>query len=206
MRGARTAVLLLLATLARLPAAAQAPAAGPSSAELKFLEKVTAVRPFLEDSPDLRDDPQSLGQFFTPEIYTRLRGNAYYGYFHDEGFAWPGGAVRLDVRTLPSTNQYQNALAETLQEALRQRRIRTDTAAPTRLGVCLVGVEPQLTARTLPGVMLEVYFTHPVPGPSFFWRFGLGSRDGLAAALADATETVAELLRQKIAPSPTGGK
>lgn len=205
MRGARAAALLLLAALALPPAAAQAPA-GPSRAEWKFLEKVTAVRPFLEDSPDPQADPQSIGQFFTPEIYARLRGNAYYGYFHDEGFSWPGDAVRLDVRTLPSTHPYQAALEETLREALRQRQIRPDAAAPTRLGVCLVGVETRPTARTLPGVMLEVYFTHPIPGTSFFWRFGLGSRDGLAAALADATEAVVELLRQKTAPGKMGGK
>lgn len=205
MRGAKTAMVLLLAVLAGRPAAAQDPAR-PSQAELKFLEKVTAVRPFLEDSPDLRDDPQSIGQFFTPAIYARLQGNAYYGYFHDEGFAWPGGAVRLDVRTLPATHRYQDALAETLREALRQRQIRPDAAAPTRLGVCLVGVEARPTARTLPGVMLEVYFTHPAVGKSFFWRFGLGSRDGLAAALADATEAVAELFRQKTASGLTGGQ
>ncbi|HOB54201.1 MAG TPA: hypothetical protein PKG76_15930 [Acidobacteriota bacterium] len=207
MRRVNLAGVVVLAVLA-LPAVAQTPPAKSSShlSDLKFLEKVTALRPFLTDSPDLREEPQSIGQFFTADIYARLRGNAYYGYFHDEGFAWPGGPVRLDVRTIPSTRDYQGALRETMQEALRQRHILSETSAATRLGVCLVGVEPRPTVRSLPGVMLEVYFAHSASGKSFFWRFGLGSRDGVAAALADATEVVAELLRQKIAPGQTGGK
>ncbi len=192
----------LLWLLFLCPALAQAPAkqkAEPSRRDLEFLAKVAAVRPFLEDCPDLRTDPRSIGQFFTPEVYARLRGNAYYGYQHDEGFAWPGGAICLEtVRAVPSTKPYVEAFGQAFREALRQRGLRLDQGASVRVGLCLVGAEPRQTAQSLPGIMLELFFTNPKTGKSFFWRFGIGSRDGFSAALVDASDIIAEFLLQKV--------
>jgi hypothetical protein len=173
--------------------------AEPSRRDLEFLAKISAVRPFLEDCPDLRTDPQSIGRFFTAEIYARLRGNAYYGYQYDEGFAWPGGAVCLDpIRSVVSTRPYQEAFTQALREALRQRGLRLESRASARIGLCLVGAEPRQTIQTLPGIMIEVYFTQTRTGKSFFWRFGVGSRDGFSAALVDASDIIAEFLLQKV--------
>ena len=193
-------ILLYLVFMSALMA--QAPtqqAAEPSRRDLEFLAKVSAVRPFLEDCPDLRTDPQSIGRFFTPEIYARLKGNAYYGYQYDEGFIWPGGAVCLEpVRAVPSTRPYVEAFSQTLREALRQRSIRLESRASARIGLGLVGAEPRQTVQTLPGIMVEIYFTNSTTSKSFFWRFGVGSRDGFSAALVDASDIIAEFLLQKV--------
>jgi hypothetical protein len=192
----------LLSILFVSTALAQAPGpklAEPSRRDLEFLAKVAAVRPFMEDCPDLKTDPRSIRQFFTPEVYARLRGNAYYGYQHDEGFAWPGGAICLEaVRAVTSTKPYVEAFGQAFRESLQQRGLRLDQRASVRVGLCLVGAEPRQTVQSLPGVMLEVVFTNQKTGKSFFWRFGVGSRDGFSAALVDASDIIAEFLLQKV--------
>ncbi len=199
MPGGRVVLLWILCMSAVLAQAPTPKAAEPSRRDLEFLAKVSAVRPFLEDCPDLKTDPRSIGQFFTPEIYARLRGNAYYGYQHDEGFAWPGGAVCLEpVRVVPSTKPYREAFGQALREALLQRGLRLESRAAARIGLCLVGAEPRPTVQSLPGIMVEVYFTNTKTGKSFFWRFGVGSRDGFSAALVDASDIIAEFLLQKV--------
>ncbi len=199
MPGGRVLLLWILGMSAVLAQAPSQKAAEPSRRDLEFLAKVSAVRPFLEDCPDLKTDPRSIGQFFTPEVYARLRGNAYYGYQHDEGFAWPGGAVCLEpVRAVSSTKSYVDAFSQALREALRQRGLRLESRAAARIGLCLVGAEPRQTVQTLPGIMVEVYFINTKTGKSFFWRFGVGSRDGFSAALVDASDIIAEFLLQKV--------
>jgi len=199
MPGGRVVLFWILCMSAVLAQAPSQKAAEPSRRDLEFLAKVAAVRPFLEDCPDLKTNPRSIGQFFTPEVYARLRGNAYYGYQHDEGFAWPGGAVCLEpVRAVTSTQPYREAFGQALQEALRQRGLRLDQRTDVRVGLCLVGAEPRQTVQSLPGVMLEVFFTNQKTGKSFFWRFGVGSRDGFSAALVDASDIIAEFLLQKV--------
>jgi len=199
MPGGRFLLLWILGMSAVLAQTPSPKPAEPSRWDLEFLAKVTAVRPFLEDCPDLRTDPQSIGRFFTPEVYARLRGNAYYGYQYDEGFAWPGGAVCLDpIQSVGSTRPYREAFTQALREALRQRGFRLENRAAARIGLCLVGAESRQTVQTLPGIMVEVYFTNAAKNVTFFWRFGVGSRDGFSAALVDASDIIAELLLQKV--------
>ncbi len=199
MPGGRVFLLWILGMSAALAQAPSPKAAEPSRRDLEFLSKVAAVRPFLKDCPDLETDPRSIGQFFTPEVYAHLRGNAYYGYQHDEGFVWPGGPVCLDaIRVVPSTKAYREAFGQALRESLQQRDLRLDQRASVRAGLCLVGAEPRPTVQSLPGIMVEVYFTNTKTGKSFFWRFGVGSRDGFSAALVDASDIIAEFLLQKV--------
>jgi len=200
MPGGRVFLLWILCMSAILAQAPSQKAAEPSRRDLEFLAKVAAVRPFLEDCPDIRTDPQSIGRFFTPEVYARLRGNAYYGYQYDEGFAWPGGAVCLEpVRAVTSTQPYREAFGQAFRESLQQRGLRLESRAAVRIGLCLVGAAPSQTVQTLPGIMVEVYFTNTKTGKSFFWRFGVGSRDGFSAALVDASDIIAEFLLQRVA-------
>jgi len=199
MPGGRFFLLYLLLLSAVMAQASAPKPAEPNRRDLEFLAKVSAVRPFLEDCPDLRTDPQSIGRFFTPEVYARLRGNAYYGYQYDEGFAWPGGAVCLDpIQSVGSTRPYREAFTQALREALRQRGLRLESRAAARIGLCLVGAEPRQTVQTLPGIMVEVYFTNATKNVTFFWRFGVGSRDGFSAALVDASDIIAEFLLQRV--------
>jgi len=170
----------------------------PSRRDLEFLAKVSAVRPFLEDCPDLRTEPQSIGKFFTPEIYARLRGNEFYGYRHDEGFCWDGRAAGLQpAAAVPAARKYRAALEEVLLDLLRERGVQPDPGAAAQIGVCLVGVAESAAGEGLPGVCLEVFFTNRRTGRSLFWRFGLGSRDGPAAARVDAASAVGGLLQTK---------
>lgn len=173
------------------------PPAGLSRRDLEFLAKVAARRPFSE-SREVLAEPQSIGQFFTPEIYARLVGNEYYGYALDEGFAWDGsGVAGPAVAAIPGTRGYREAFALSLDEALRERRVPVNGKSSVQIGVCLVGVAESQTAQTFPGVMLEVFFTNRATGKSFFWRFGTGSRDGFSAALVDAADILAEMLLSK---------
>lgn len=182
-------------------AAAQAAAPAPSAAELEFLARLTAVRPFLDDSADVRDEPQSIGRFFTPEIYARLAGNAYYGYQYDEGFHWQGTDIALEpVTTVPGTEAYGAPLRHALAESLAGQGLRVASAAPVHLRIGLVGVEARHAPHTLPGVMLELVFTNADTGRSFFWRLGVGSRHSLAAALVTAADIVVALLLARRSP------
>ena len=48
--------------------------------------------------------------------------------------------------------------------------------------------------------MVELAVTNRDTGRSLYWRFGVGSRQGLAAALVDMADIIAETLRQRAAP------
>jgi len=169
-----------------------------SREDLEFMKAVSEKKFFLESSPDLVDEPQSLHQFFTQDIYARLSGNEFFGYSFDEGFSWNRDVVSMDIiKTIPSTRLYLQAFQESIKSAMLDRGLDIAPNAPFRVGLCLVGVEPVRTPETVPGVMIEVYFNNQSSGRSFFWRMGVGSRNGLAAAMVDAVDLIVEMLLEK---------
>jgi hypothetical protein len=159
-------------------------------AGLAELSRLGAKKPFLKDSPDVYLEPKSLGRFFTEKIYQRLEGNAYFGYRWDEGFTC-GNVISIEpVKDLTGATGAAYRLA--LEQALSGYRITPD--AVCQIGVCIVGIEPKETDRTLPGVMVEAYLRNSSTEKSFFIRFGAGSPRGLAAAIRlSASMLIAEL-------------
>jgi hypothetical protein len=156
---------------------------------LAELRRLSAKRPFLRDSPDVYLESQSLGRFFTREIYQKLRGNAYFGYEHDEGFRMEGKEIQIELlRDLTSGQPYQSAYRLALEQSLKAAAFKPKPAASHQVGLCIVGVEPKETAKTLPGVMVEVYLRNSRLKKSLFIRYGSGHPRGLPAAIRLSAE------------------
>ena len=156
---------------------------------LAELRRLSTKRPFFDDSPDVYLESQSLGRFFTREIYQRLRGNAYFGYEHDEGFLMEGNAIQIEVlKDLVPGKHYQTAYRLALDEALKTSGFALKPSAAQQIGICIVGVEPSETAKTLPGIMVEAYLHNKQLKKSFFTRYGAGHPRGLPAAIRLSAE------------------
>jgi hypothetical protein len=184
----------LLFALALCPAALfgqEAMSDADFRAGLGELARLGATKPFLKDSPDVYLESKSLGHFFTDNIYSRLEGNAYFGYRFDEGFKCGDPDVSIEsIKDLTGTAGAAYRLA--LEQALTNHRIKANAAC--QIGVCVIGVEAKETEKTLPGVMVEAYLRNSSTKKSFFIRFGTGSPRGLAAAIRlSASMLVAEL-------------
>jgi hypothetical protein len=163
-----------------------------------LLSRLGADKPFLNDSPDVHLEPQSLQKFFTDAIYQRLTGNAYFGYRWDEGFNCAGKEVSIeDFKDLTGTTgaAYRHALEMSLEAA----NFQIKPGANCQIGICIVGVEEKETAMTLPGVMVEAYFRNASAKKSFFIRFGTGSPRSLAAAIQLSAETLLAELEKHFA-------
>jgi len=164
-------------------------AAEPPRREAEPLAGLAAVRPFLEDSPDIRTDPETIGQFFTRAIYEKLRGNEYYGYHFDEGYtAPPEKTVRLRlVKTLPKLQKYEAALLYALVAGEVRAGLKPDPAgAEAEIGVCLLGVDTS-TQPGRAGVLLEAFVKNTRTGQARFSRFACG-RENLDEAFLAAAE------------------
>src|SRR5437764_519167 len=193
----RPAVIALALLLPAAIRAADSPKVDPR-AHLGELARLGARRPFLTDSPDVYLEPRSLNRFFTVAIYRRLVGNAYFGYDYDEGFDFEGKAVQIEVlkdQTLGGCCRAAYQLA--LEQALAAAGIEVKAAAPCQIGLCIVGIEPQETSKTLPGVMVEAYLRNARQKKSVFIRYGAGSPRGLAAAIRLSAEMLVSQLETR---------
>src|SRR5881397_3543525 len=120
------AVALALLVPAAIPAA-EGVKVDPR-AHLGELARLGARKPFLTDSPDVYLEPRSLNRFFTVAIYRRLEGNAYFGYHFDEGFAFEGKTVQIEVlgflrvstASITSTNAIEPVHAPRFRATLRK--------------------------------------------------------------------------------------
>ena len=167
-------------------------------AYLTQLSRLGARKPFLADSPDVYLEPGSLNQFFTDAIYGRLQGNAYFGYRYDEGFDFDGTEVQIDmVRDLTPGTGCAAAYRLALEKALIAAGLGIKPTAPYQIGICIVGIEEQETAKTLPGVMVEAYLRNAQQKKSFFIRYGAGSPRSLAAAIRLSAEMLVSELEAR---------
>ncbi len=169
-----------------------------SPADEKLLREVAALRPFLEDSPDVRSEPQSIGKFFNAEVYARLKGNAVMGYLYDEGFLPSGNTIQVETfRSLPDTDLHLPAFRRTFATVLSKTSLRLVDKSPNRIGICLVGVEPLRSSQTLAGVCVEVYITNADTRKTLFHRIYAGGERGLADAMLQASILIcAHVLRK----------
>jgi hypothetical protein len=134
-------------------------------------------------------EPKSLNRFFTMSIYRRLQGNAYFGYGFDEGFTFEGKEVQIEVlKDLTPGASCRAAYRLALEQALAAAGLEIKPTARCQLGLCIVGIEPRETSKTLPGVMVEAYLRNAHQKKSFFIRYGAGSPRGLPAALRLSAE------------------
>ncbi len=155
------------------------------------LRRLGARKPFLVDSPDVYLEPKSLNQFFTEAIYRKLKGNAYFGYDYDEGFVLESSAKAVQIEVLREFPASQSCLAAyrlALGQALAASGFAVKKTAPIQIGLCIVGVEPRETPKTLAGVMVEAYVRNASSRKSLFIRYGAGHPRGLAAAIRLSAE------------------
>ena len=165
---------------------------------LAELARLGARKPFLIDSPDVYLEPRSLNRFFTETIYRRLKGNAYFGYEYDEGFSLAEQAVQIEVlKDLTPGAVYVPVYRLALERALASSGFEVKPGAPYLVGVCIVGVEPQESVSTLPGVMVEAYLRNASQKKSIFIRYGAGSPRGLAPAIRLSAEMLVSRLASK---------
>jgi hypothetical protein len=167
-------------------------------AYLTQLSRLGARKPFLTDSPDVYLEPGSLNQFFTAPIYRRLEGNPYFGYRYDEGFGFDGTEIQIEmIRDLTPGAGSAMAYRVALEKALSAAGLEINPTAPCQIGICIVGIEAQETASTLPGVMVEAYLRNAREKKSFFIRYGAGSPRSLAAAIRLSAEMVVSELQAR---------
>ena len=190
------AVALALLVPAAIPAA-EGVKVDPR-AHLGEMARLGARKPFLTDSPDVYLEPRSLNRFFTAAIYRRLAGNAYFGYDYDEGFAFEGKAVQIEVlKDLTQGAGCRAAYRLALEQALTAEGVEVKPAAPIQIGLCIVGIESRETSKTLPGVMVEAYLRDARQKKSFFIRYGAGSQRGLVAAIRLSAEMLVSQLEAR---------
>ena len=184
MRGGSLGLILMLAPLV----AGFARAAEPPRRDPEPLDQLAAVWPFLEDSPDARTDPATIGKFFTPEIYAKLRGNEYFGYTYDEGYTPPETKkIRLRlVQTLPALQRYEAAFLYALVAGGVRAGLKPDRAAQTDVGACLLGVDT-VSRPGRAGVLIEAFVKNNRTGQARFIRFACG-RENLDEAFLAAAE------------------
>jgi len=170
---------------------------------LMEMQRVTARKPFLTDSPDVYLEPKSLNQFFTQAIYTKLRGNAYVGYEYDEGFTPQGKTVQIEVlKDITPGSSCKAAFRLAIERSLNTAGFQIKATAPHQIGICIVGMEPRETPSTLAGIMVEAYLRNSTIKKTFFIRYGTGHPRGLAAAI----RLSAELLVSQIASRGSAGR
>jgi hypothetical protein len=156
---------------------------------LTELSRLGTRKPFLTDSPDVYLEPQSLNHFFTLAIYRKLQGNVYFGYRYDEGFAFDGKDVQIEIiRDLTQGAGCATAYRLALEKALIAAGSELKPKATCQIGVCIVGIEESETTKTIPGVMVEAYLRNAQLKKSLFIRYGAGSPRGLAVAIRISAE------------------
>ncbi|HQG93502.1 MAG TPA: hypothetical protein PLN27_17765 [Acidobacteriota bacterium] len=173
--------LILLGCVGLLAAAAAGqgtpapPAGAGSAADVEFMRRVAEFRPFLEDSPDVQADPKTIGKFFTPDIYRKLRGNPFFGYRHDEGYTPPAGkTIRLRVvRTLPALKHYEAALRYALVAGAVDAGLQPGGRSDLETGVCLLGVD-RTSRPGQAGVLLEAYMLNVRTNKARYLRYAFG--------------------------------
>ena len=201
------ASLLLAALLLASPHPVPESAGIDPRQALAELRRLGARRSFLTDSPDVYLEPKSLHRFFTERIYSKLQGNAYFGYEYDEGFLLAGNQVHLEVlKDFSRGACCQNAYRIALEQALQGQGLVINPRAPHQIGVSIVGVERQETPNTLPGVMVEGYLRNSVLKKSFFIRYGAGHPRGLAAAIRLSAEMLAAQIISRAEASQHSGR
>ncbi len=165
---------------------------------LAELARLGARKPFLVDSPDVYLEPRSLNHFFTEFIYKHLQGNAYFGYDYDEGFRFEGKTAQIEtLKDLTAGAICYAAYRLALERALAASGLQVKPVAPCQIGICIVGVEPRETEKTLPGVMVEAYLRNVHDRKSLFIRYGAGSPRGLAAAIRLSAEMLVSQLEAR---------
>lgn len=200
----RAAIPAIIALAALLPIAVPGQdiaAKVDPKAYLAELARLGARKPFLTDSPDVYLEPQSLNRFFTLPIYRKLQGNAYFGYRYDEGFVFDGKEVQIEVvKELIPEKRCSASYRIALEKALESAGLKITPKASCQIGICIVGIEEQETAKTLPGIMIEAYLRNAQLKKSFFIRYGAGSPRSLSAAIRLSAEILASKMASKQKP------
>jgi hypothetical protein len=170
---------------------------------LALISRVGAKKPFLQDSPDIYLEPDSLNKFFTMPIYKKLEGNGYFGYRYDEGFSFGGNDIQIAVfKDITDGKRCSSAYRMALENALSAAGLTINPKASCQIGICIVGIEERETEQTLPGIMIEAFLRNSLLKKSFFIRYGAGSSRGLAPAIRLSAEMlVAELQGKRIVHS-----
>ncbi len=189
-------IFLLILLIGYLLSAQQKPEAKKDAFDMLSEEKKNQlIEMFLKDYPyiqskEFKNYPETVNQFFTMPIYSKLTGNYIRGYSYDEGFQFTGNEIHLsDLKAVSNCGSYLKLFVKWLNEVFNKQGIKfvdKDKKCKYEMGICIVSVSPKLTETTFPGLFLEVYFCNKQTGKSCFYRFGQGSKKGLEKAMLDS--------------------
>ena len=171
----------------------------------RILDRLGDREPFL-GSHEAAHHPESLGHFFGPHDYERLRGNPVYGYWADDGFRWVGGRVAWDGITplSPSARPIRpRAWDAAFAYVAKKYALTIDRRAPVRVrGACVAAVIYPSPSQPNRGVVLELRIDSPKG--VFWYRFGMGKptvEDAIGASLDWAIGFARTINREPIGPA-----
>jgi len=147
------------------------------------------VKEFLNTDTPLKY-PWSMDKFFDRDIYQKLKGNEFFGYYHDQGVTFSGSRIAIDTVAAIKGQGYETfrdtyikILLQTLR-LYRKNPLTIDKQAPFSLGICIVSVKAQSNDNSPVGLVLETYIKDRRTGRYFFHRCGTGVSGSLEQAMA----------------------
>jgi hypothetical protein len=155
----------------------------------KLIEMFVTDYPF-KDSKEYKNYKETLNNFFSEPIYTKLSGNFMRGYSYDEGFEFHGNEIVMgNLKSVTEGKPYLKKFVDHLNNVFVGNGIKFVAAGKSdcEIGFCIVSVTPKLTEISFPGVFLEVLMSNKKTGKSFFYRFGQGSKQGIDKAMNDSS-------------------
>lgn len=148
--------------------------------KIQLLKDIVKRGPFLRSSSDVKLKKFTIGNFFNMDIYRKLKGNDILGYEFDEGFKNGSGSVFIrTIRTNNKTSPFRQRFIRSLNNIIREKKVRISKVSRIEIGVALLDVEAKKTSSSLPGALVEIYFKNKRSGKFFYYRFATGKNSGL---------------------------
>jgi hypothetical protein len=154
----------------------------------KLIQMFVTDYPF-KDSKEYKNYPETLNNYFSEPIYSKLRGNFMRGYNYNEGFEFHGNEIVLgNLKSVTEGKPFLKKFVEHLNNVFVGNGIKFVDPGKSayEIGFCIVSVTPVLTEMSFPGVFIEVLMHNKKTGKSYFYRFGQGSKAGLNKAMNDS--------------------
>lgn len=177
---------------------------------LEKFRQLEEIKLFLETDNPVKY-AWSMDKFFDRDIYEKLKGNEFFGYYQNQGVIFSGNKIAIDTVAAIKDRGYETfrdtyvkILLQTLK-LYRKNSLIVDKEAPFSLGICIVSVKAQGDERSPVGLVLETYIKDRRSNRYFFHRCGTGSTDSLEQAMALSVARILcnlDYLRQKTGKRP----
>ena len=199
----RMVVLLLMSLVVALPSRDTGENKGILSREqaLELARMLAREDAFLE-GPDVKYAPETIGRFFKKEVYERLKGNPFMGYYFEEGGRYSGAKTRtlwVDVISgISETRPWHKMVRRALERLAETKGYGFDRNSPNRVGIYLIQVHPKKTKTSHPGIVAEIYLQNRGNGSVLYTRQYEGDLRGPEAAAVTICDYIYFLMEQEL--------